>query len=633
MTQMPSAPKKCWQQLFPEIHRFPDSCNVYAIEGPRGTVFVNAGSGDWLEGIDAQFKPPYFLLLTHFFRDHSAGASKASRLGIEVFAPWGECQILNDPIEHFRSLENYVAYENLWESFAPITPTIANPIRDYEDLRLAGLTFTSIPLPGVTPHHTGFQITTPQSGRQVVFCGEAVHSHGRMARIAPLQHDYADLSGAVNAASSAACLQSISPDVLLPSLGAPLQENIADALEALQSSLGALCSTRIEEATHIGNIGRHDLERVSDHVWMSTESVAISWFIVSESNKVLAIDYGYSGGCDDPRPAVGPWKWPTRNKVLCRRALLHSIQALEKTFGIDTVDVVLLSHFHDDHVAGVPVLQRLHDTRCWTLDHIAPLVEYPEAHRFPCNWPERTRVDRVIAADEVVEWEGIRFHFEPMSGHTRFSALIGFEVDGLRFAHTGDQLLPSDHDPEDGEWKLSQFVHTEVYRNGADLTSFRKSADWLCKWRPDFVLSGHQRAIRTTPRFFDAVQEVADTFERDHLNAMVLGPDEVHFGLDSMAGWIWPYRVSALVNRTTKVSVVVRNPRPEPTSLHLRLVVPDGWMTEPKTVAAEPRQEVLCDLEFTPMGVSDRIPIALELRTDKHNFGQIAEALVTCTKQ
>ena len=37
----------------------------------------------------------------------------------------------------------------------------------------------------------------------MAFAGEAIHSPGRMARIAPLQYDYNDLGGAVNAYWSA----------------------------------------------------------------------------------------------------------------------------------------------------------------------------------------------------------------------------------------------------------------------------------------------------------------------------------------------------------------------------------------------------------------------------------------------
>src|SRR5690349_1029732 len=67
----------------------------------------------------------------------------------------------------------------------------------------------------------------------------------------------------------------------------------------------------------------------------------------------------------------------------------------------------------------------------------------------PCDWPQPIRVDRRLSLDQPVQWEEYTFHFGAMNGHTRFAALIGFEADGKRFAHTGDQYFFLD---DKGEW-------------------------------------------------------------------------------------------------------------------------------------------------------------------------------------
>jgi glyoxylase-like metal-dependent hydrolase (beta-lactamase superfamily II) len=64
----------------------------------KGTLFVNAGTGAWLDRVAERFSPPYALLCTHFFRDHSAGAARAAREGIPVFVPEGDEEIYADPI-------------------------------------------------------------------------------------------------------------------------------------------------------------------------------------------------------------------------------------------------------------------------------------------------------------------------------------------------------------------------------------------------------------------------------------------------------------------------------------------------------------------------------------------------------
>ena len=96
---------------------------------------------------------------------------------------------------------------------------------------------------------------------------------------------------------------------------------------------------------------------------------SVNYFVVSESGKILAIDYGYH----EVRGLLSAGY----SKPYRRRALLHSLDALKHTVGIDRVDVALISHFHDDHVCGVPLLQRLHGTQCWATEAFADLLAQP----------------------------------------------------------------------------------------------------------------------------------------------------------------------------------------------------------------------------------------------------------------
>jgi hypothetical protein len=110
---------------------------------------------------------------------------------------------------------------------------------------------------------------------------------------------------------------------------------------------------------------------------------------------------------------------------------------------------------------------------------------------------------------------------------------------------------------------------------------------------------------------------------------MALREEEEHFGLDSRAGWITPYRIRIAEGGLIRARVTVRNPLPAAATLNLRLVGPKGWRGEPATVAAGPRAEVQCDLAMTVGGRCHRQPIAVELSVGERHFGQIAEALVT----
>ena len=101
-----------WHEVFPGVLRFRDSCNVYAVHGPEGCLLVDAGTGLWLDHLDELPAEPVVLACTHFFRDHSAGAVRASRRGIPVFVPEGEKEIFADPALHFLRRESYIVYDN-----------------------------------------------------------------------------------------------------------------------------------------------------------------------------------------------------------------------------------------------------------------------------------------------------------------------------------------------------------------------------------------------------------------------------------------------------------------------------------------------------------------------------------------
>ena len=615
-----------WEQIRPDVFRFADSCNVYAVVGPKGALIIDAGSGYWLDSIADLPKPPVALLLTHYFRDHAAGAVAASKAGIPIYVPEGEKAILSDPAQHFRERETYIIYDNLWDLFAPIEGIpVADVLRDYEKRKMAGLDIEVLPLPGATLTQIGIAIDLPNENgfTKIVCCGEAIYSPGKLARVAPLQYNYNDLDGAVNVFTSARRLREWGADILLPSLGQPILGDTDTALARLQDSLRHLVSLWPEMRGTLDKLGPEPLEKVTDHVWKTTQAESVNWFLISDSGKALVIDYGYDTqnlrSTQYPRPAN-------------RRALLHSMEALKTRFGIERIDVVLVSHFHDDHVCGIPLLQRLFGTQCWAAENFADLLSHPEAHCFPCNWPVPIQVNRRLPLDETFTWEEYTFRLHPMSGHTRFASLIGFEADGKRFAHTGDQYFfakgwASEAMPP---FDQNQRVPNHVYRNGALLDGYDQSGEWMLDWRPQIVLQGHQKPFFTDAAFFAHIEQWSKEYKAAHQGAMILGDADTHFNLDSWGGWIWPYRTHLREVGPARVCVTVRNPYPHAAQLEVKLVGLAGWQSTLATLQAAPRAEVSTELEITPSGRCRRQPFAVELVANGQPFGQVAEALLTC---
>ena len=278
------------------------------------------------------------------------------------------------------------------------------------------------------------------------------------------------------------------------------------------------------------------------------------------------MDYGYRGGFG---------LWPRVGEQALAMAVLPDAVAaaaccstgcrrFERQFGIDRIDVALIGHFHDDHVAGVPMLRRLFGTECWVPENFADLLAHPEAHRFPCDWPEPLADRPAPAARSDVHLGGIHLPLAPMSGHTRFSAAICSRPTASASPTPATSTSSDRADVAPDDWSWQGVMQNHVYRNGAftrQLSRERRAAAQMAAGHRDLRPSA-RRCTRTS-LLPPARLPGARSSPRLHRAAMVLGDDEAHFGLDGWGGWIWPYRIHVAEGETVRVTVTVRNPMPE----------------------------------------------------------------------
>jgi metallo-beta-lactamase class B len=102
-------------------------------------------------------------------------------------------------------------------------------------------------------------------------------------------------------------------------------------------------------------------------------------------------------------------------------------------FKIEDVKILLVSHAHDDHVAGSAALKKLTGARYMVMDADVPVVEsggkadfqYPE-DRYPA-----TKVDRVLHDGDEVKLGDATLVAHKTPGHTRGCTTWTMKVDGL----------------------------------------------------------------------------------------------------------------------------------------------------------------------------------------------------------
>ena len=141
-----------WQKIHPHLFFLQDSCKVYALQGPEGTLLINAGTGLAADQLaEVARDKPVTVLLTHHFRDHTDGALRLHQAGATILGPYWDQEYLLDPDQHFRERQFWNSYDNRWDRFSPVRPLpVSDWMMDYEKRTIAGLEIEVVPTPGVT---------------------------------------------------------------------------------------------------------------------------------------------------------------------------------------------------------------------------------------------------------------------------------------------------------------------------------------------------------------------------------------------------------------------------------------------------------------------------------------------------
>lgn len=614
-----------WRALGEGVAVFDCSCRVYALDGGEGRwLLINAGGGPVADHLDELGSVrECTVLLTHHFRDHSGGAARLQARGARLLAPFGERGHLAGRQEAMRDAPQFFLYDLTWDHFAPGAPLEVEAwVRDYECHELAGFSVEVVPAPGPTLGAVAYVVSGPRMAR-TAFTGELIQAGGKVARLSPFQYNYNDLTGLENVARSAERVLAASPRRVLPSLGDPISDYGAaiDAFRGAIAGFERLQPGVVASALHPAPSG---IERVLPRLYRAQGSAAETHFLVGASGRILALDYGYD--------AVGV-KFPARLAWWTRRPLLHSLAALKAEVGTDRIATVIATHYHDDHVVGVPTLQRQQGTELWAGENFADLLERPGDYDRPCLWPEPMRVHRRLPLGTPFRWDDVTLTLHPMTGHTEFSTLILLEYEGHRVAHTGDQLFYLDPvsrrlvppGPSAGVFT------NHVYRNGLALGGYRDCVRRLRDFRPDVILSGHSIPYRPDAETWSKLEAAASAFDALHEAILPLAAEDVHFGADSCPAKLLPSRLQLTPpDREAALHGWIRNPLPRAATAELRLRLPRlGWNGQPWTVPMAPRQRTPFQTAFTvPAGWRGKELITLDLVVEGRGFGEVAEAWI-----
>jgi glyoxylase-like metal-dependent hydrolase (beta-lactamase superfamily II) len=287
------------------------------------------------------------------------------------------------------------------------------------------------------------------------------------------------------------------------------------------------------------------------------------------------------------------------------------------------IEAVIPSHYHDDHLAGVPWLQRTQGTEAWIFDNFAEIVTNPTAYALPCLLGDPIRVDRVLGDGERVTWRDWSFDVFHMPGHTWWALGLVGEVDGTRVAFTGDNLLAGAISP--------LRVAGPIYRNRMRLDSIRVGVQRLMDFEPELLLTGHTGALPVTRAVLDDFLAWARQLELAFTRLAAV-PERIDEALDPRFAVFRPYRSAAASGGELALELRVTNLGPEPAAFEAVLDLPPGWTSEPGRAATtiQPGAESVMAFAVSVPGDASggRHVVTADVTLAGRRWGQLAEALV-----
>jgi glyoxylase-like metal-dependent hydrolase (beta-lactamase superfamily II) len=608
-------------RLEDHLYVFEDTCLVYLLVDGEHGLLVDSGSGAVLDELESVgVRQIDWVLHTHHHRDQCQGDARLIDHGALLAVPKHEVPLFAEVEQFWDSRHLMHRYDLGSERFTlRQSVPVAATLDDYGAFHWGPHAFRVLPAPGHTKG--SIVLLTEVDGKTMAFTGDLIASPGKLWQIHPLQWSYGGgvgiLDGVQPAAQALADLRAARPDRLLPSHGEVIEDHEA-AIDELLANLRALVrywETDANDATLIsrpvGLVADRHLVQISDHLWMNQYSFANSYVLIADSGNALFLDYGY----------------PTFHHFLGGfRFAEHSLRELAARAGLRHVDLVIPSHYHDDHIGGIPYLQETFGARVWAHEIMVDLLEHPSTYNLPCLLPQPIRVQRSLQDGEVFSWEEFQLQIAHTPGHTFYHAGLFLEVDGLRVALTGDTLHAGMAGP---------ILGGPIYQNRFRPGDFELSIQRLREWHPDLLLTGHTGVAEVDSAWLEVASRRACGAD-EGLYTLSMLPDEVRLALDPSWVSLHPYEQTMSPGDDFEITAHVRNPGRAAHAV-IALQVPGGWTVDPCRAAIEIPAGEEGELRF-----SLRIPddwtragtmvicadVTLDDGTAMRRFGEIAEGLV-----
>ncbi|KAA9149180.1 MBL fold metallo-hydrolase [Microbacterium lushaniae] len=599
------------------VWRIGDTCNVYLLadpdapEGERDGIAIDFGSGRVLDHLeDLGIRRITDVLMTHHHRDQGQGLPRAVDHGARIHVPPVERDLF-DRVEEMwegRPLDNdYNLRQDRFSLLASVPVHATVP--EYRTLELAGTHLFVLPTPGHTPGSVTYLLD--RDGERLAFTGDLLYAPGKVWSLAATQWSYTQNEGPAMTVISALLLHRHHLSAIAPAHGDVMRDPDR-ALELLAQAMQEYVDSRRSYPTDLRARLEDPYIALTPHLLLNRTSNSCSYVVLSATREALVVDYGY-----DMSPGIAAGQ-----DRAARRPWLASLPALRELYGVTRITVAVPTHYHDDHIAGMPLLRDVERTELWVPENIAPTMADPWFEDLPCQWYDPIVADRVLPLGEPFTWNEYTFTAYEQPGHTLYAVAYAVEVDGVQVVFTGDQQ--EGLGGRDGRRDLMNYQYRNLFRLG----DYSRSAELYRTIAPGLMASGHWEPRWTDDAYLEYLAESGRLVDDIHRRLLPL--DELSIAPDGQAARLQPYRARAEVGEPIHYTVRVRNPLRERAVARMTPVLPIGWHSSESELRVDlaPNEESSVQFTVVPSSAGRRQRIAIDVAIADLLLGQHAEALV-----
>lgn len=531
------------------------------------------------------------IVFTHYHRDQVCGAHKMAEAGARIGVPAAEREYFTNPAGYWSD-DKYL--RRLHGSFRPHPLMLTEPLR--VDEGYAGsdeFAFGPAKIRVVdTPGHTDSAVSyfVEVDGKRIVFSGDCIYDKGQVWDLYSLQEAYSRGSrrlsfyhGFMGArwrlAESLGRIKDLRPDVLVPSHG-NLMERPAQAIDAVVERLDqcydkyiAISSLRYwfreSFADYAGRPGQMPFGTTIEPP-DCLRHFDTSWMLVSNSGAAFVMDVG----------------WP------------KTVDKLEEMISqgeIASVEGLWITHYHYDHVEGVPEFQRHFDCPCFADRRVVEVLKKPSAWRVAALPAEPLRGLRPTEDGQSWQWREFKLTSYFYPGQTRYHGALFVEGHGVRMLFVGDSNAPSgidDYCAHNRNW-LGRGV------------GFHRCIALVGKLKPTHMFHCHlDEAFTFTPEQIRFMLRSLE--EREEMFGELVPWDHANFGMDPWWVRCSPYLQKVGPGAQVQLEVVITNHSTKPRSASCRVAASSALGNRATPwVKAE-----------IPAKVEGRLPIVFQVPTE-----------------